>query len=141
MLRRWGLHEALINMLVDNLLHYSLAVIAVIMAAGQVGINATAALGGIGVVGIALGFTAQDTLSNVIAGFLIFIDRPFRVGDWVTVAEQSGKVSEITMRTTWLRTLNNTWVIIPNKAIIHEVMVNHSKRGPTRRSIESPPAA
>jgi small conductance mechanosensitive channel len=131
-LLRGGFHEALIRLMVDNIYRFVLIIIALIMAAGQVGINIAAALAGIGVAGIAIGFAAQDSLANTLAGFMIFWDKPFEVGDWVTVADQYGAVSEITMRTTRVRTNNNTYVVIPNKSIIDEVLVNHSKHGATR---------
>ena len=51
------------------------------MAAAELGINVAAALGGLGVVSIALGLAAQDTLSNIIAGFLLFMDKTFQVRD------------------------------------------------------------
>jgi len=132
LLSRSGIHQTLVNMLVDNVYRYGVLGFGFIMAADQIGVNIGAALAGIGVVGIAVGFAAQDTLSNIIAGFLIFLDKPFMVGDWVHVAGQVGAVSEITMRTTRIRTKNNTWVVIPNKKIIDEVLVNHSKHGETR---------
>ncbi|MEZ5363423.1 MAG: mechanosensitive ion channel family protein [Bryobacterales bacterium] len=122
-------------MLVDNVYRYTVLGFGIIMAADQIGVNVGAALAGIGVVGIAVGFAAQDTLSNIIAGFLIFLDKPFMVGDWLHVADQVGEVSEITMRTTRIRTKNNTWVVIPNKKIIDEVLVNHSKHGETRLDV------
>jgi len=127
-----GLHETLVRMLVDNVYRYCVFGFGVVMAADQLGINVAAALAGIGVVGIAIGFAAQDTLSNIIAGFLIFMDKPFQVGDWVEVASEAGQVSEITMRTTRIRTRDNTHVVIPNKKIIDEVLVNHSQHGATR---------
>lgn len=127
-----GLHETLIEMLVGSLYRYTILGFGFVMAAGQMGVNIGAILASIGVVGIAVGFAAQDTLSNIIAGFLIFLDKPFTVGDWVHVADQIGEVSEITMRTTRIKTKNNTWVVIPNKTIIDEVLVNHSKKGDTR---------
>ncbi|MBI1357091.1 MAG: mechanosensitive ion channel [Acidobacteria bacterium] len=127
-----GFHETLIKMIVDNVWRYTVLGFGIIMAAGQLGVNIAAALAGIGVAGIAIGFAAQDTLSNIIAGFLIFLDKPFMVGDWVEVDDQIGEVSEITMRTTRIRTKKNTWVVIPNKTIIDEVLVNHSRKGDTR---------
>lgn len=132
LLGRAGLHQALINLLVGNVYRISLFVIGMIMAAGQVGINVGAALAGIGVIGIAVGFAAQDSLANTIAGFLIFIDKPFLVGDFVSVSGQYGRVTHITMRSTRIRTPQNTYVVIPNKHIIDEVLVNHSKHGETR---------
>ena len=91
-----------------------------------------AALAGLGVMGIAVGFAAQDSLANIFAGLIIFIDKPFLGGDWVTVAGQYGEVSQITLRSTRIRTLNNTFVVIPNKTIIDEVLVNHSHHGAVR---------
>ncbi len=132
LLERAGMHATLIRMLVDNVYRIALLVFALVMAADQVGINVGAALAGIGVVGLAVGFAAQDSLANIIAGFLIFFDKPFQVGDWVTVVDQYGEVKNITMRSTRIRTRRNTFVVIPNKMIIDAVLVNHSKHGVTR---------
>ena len=102
------------------------------MAADQIGINVGAALAGIGVAGLAIGFAAQDSLANVIAGFLIFIDKPFEVGDWVTVADNYGASATSRCGRRRIRTNRNTYVVIPNKTIIDTVLVNHSKHGETR---------
>ncbi len=102
------------------------------MAASQVGINVGAALAGLGVVGIAIGFAAQDILSNIIAGFVIFLDKPFEVGDLIQAEEHYGSVTNITLRSTRIRTPQNTYVVVPNKRIIDAVVVNHSKHGETR---------
>jgi small conductance mechanosensitive channel len=91
-----------------------------------------AALAGIGVAGVAVGFAAQDTLANIIAGFVIFWDKPFIVGDWIWVADQYGMVQDITMRTTRIRTRQNTYVILPNKTIIDTVLENRSQHGRMR---------
>ena len=107
----------------------------IIMAGGQIGINIGALLAGFGVAGIAIGFAAQDSLANTISGFLIFWDKPFEVGDWITVADQYGQATEVTLRSTRIRTLNNTYVVIPNKNMIDEMLVNHSKHGSTRIEI------
>lgn len=135
-LRRAGIHETLTHMLVDNIYGITLLVLGVISAAGQLGINVTAALAGISVAGIAVGLAAQDSLSNMIAGFQIFWDKPFHVGDYVTVMDQYGRVVDITMRSTRIRTQQNTYVVIPNKHIIDSVLVNHTKHGETRVEVE-----
>lgn len=132
LMTRAGVDPALVHLLVGNVYRITLVVLGLVMAASQVGINVGAALAGIGVIGIALGFAAQDSLANTIAGFLIFIDKPFLVGDWVTVADEYGRVSSITLRSTRIRTPQNTYVVIPNKNIIDSVLVNHSKHGETR---------
>lgn len=131
-LRRAGFHDTLIEMLVRNLYRFVILVFGMVMAADQLGVNVGAALAGIGVAGIAVGLAAQDSLANTVAGFLIFWDKPFEVDDWVTVAGEYGRVSHITMRTTRIRTNQNTYVVIPNRKIIDEILVNHSKHGATR---------
>jgi len=120
------------ELLVQSVYKYSLWVVAIIMAASQMGINVAAALAGVGVIGLAVGLAAQDSLSNIIAGFIIFADKPFQINDWITVDDKYGKVVRITLRSTRIRTLNNTYVVIPNHTIINETLVNHSKNGITR---------
>ncbi|MBC8367123.1 mechanosensitive ion channel family protein [bacterium] len=132
LITRSAMAEPLTNLLVDSIYRFVMILFAVIMAAGQLGINVGAALAGLGVAGIAVGLAAQDSLSNTIAGFMIFWDKPFEVGDWITVAGKYGRVHDITLRTTRSRTPKNTYVVIPNKSIIDEVLVNHSKYGETR---------
>jgi len=132
LLARAGLHEKLVQLLVESLYRYALMAIGLVMAAAQVGINVATAVAGLGVVGIAVGFAAQDTLANLIAGIVVFIDKPFIVGDWITVADQFGKVADITLRSTRIRTPQNSYVVIPNKQIIDVVLENHTKHGELR---------
>lgn len=132
---RAGFADALIEMLVEGLYKGTLVVVALITSASQVGINVAAALAGLGVAGIALGFAAQETVANMIAGFLVFWDRPFKIGDYITTQDRYGRVQEITMRTTRIRTMENTYVIIPNKQIIGDMLVNHSLYGEMRINV------
>lgn len=131
-LRRTGMHDKLIDLLVHAIYKYALMITGVIMAASQIGINVGAALAGLGVAGIAVGFAAQDSLANVISGITIFLDTPFVVGDWITVEDEFGKVTDITLRSTRIRTPRNSYVVIPNKQIIDAVLENHSKHGRLR---------
>lgn len=131
-LEKANIHKNLIDLLIDNVYKVILIIFAVVMAASQIGLNVGAMLAGIGVAGIAFGFAAQDSLANSIAGFLIFWDKPFEVGDLISVAGEYGQVKEITLRSTRIRTLNNTYVVLPNKGVIDQVLVNHSKHGETR---------
>ncbi|HVS10344.1 MAG TPA: mechanosensitive ion channel family protein [Planctomycetota bacterium] len=134
-LRRARLQEALVKLLVDQLFRWIVFGFALIMAAAQLGIDITAAIAGVGVAGLAVGFAAQDSLANVIAGLVIFWDKPFMVGDWITSKDHHGKVAEINMRTTRIRTRQNTYVIVPNKEIVSTVVINHSLYGDVRVDI------
>jgi small conductance mechanosensitive channel len=132
MLRRAHFVDGLIALLVDGLYRAVVIVLGLIMVASQLGFNVSALLAGVGVASIALGFAAQETVANMIAGFLIFWDRPFKIGDYITTQEQYGEVREITLRTTRIRTLDNTYVVIPNRQVIGDTLVNHSMFGETR---------
>ncbi|HZS56755.1 MAG TPA: mechanosensitive ion channel family protein [Bryobacteraceae bacterium] len=134
LLHRAGLEEAFIGMLV-GVYRFTILAIGIIMAASQLGINIGAALAGLGVLGLTIGFAAKDSLSNIMAGFLIFWDKPFHVDEWVTLADHYGRVAEITMRTTRVQTRDNKWVIIPNATVIDQIMINHSAHGKTRLQI------
>ena len=132
---RINIHEALRDLLIDKVCRYAVMLVGVVMAADQLGISVGAAIAGLGVAGIALGFAAQDSVANVIAGILIFWDKPFEVGDWVETESQYGKVAEITLRSTRIRTTRNTFVVIPNKRIIDATLENYSKHGAMRVDI------
>jgi small conductance mechanosensitive channel len=134
-LQKAGLAPALISLLVDSLMRYTIMAFALVMALGQLNVDVTAAVAGLGIAGVAIGFAAQDSVANVISGFLIFLDKPFQAGDWVDVVDHQGRVVEITLRSTRIRTPSNTYVVIPNKMIIDQVLVNHSKHGETRLNI------
>jgi CRP-like cAMP-binding protein len=86
---------------------------------------ATTAVGAV-IVGLAL----QDTLGNLVAGLAVQIEKPFRVGDWVTLGGQDGVVSEITWRATKVRTKANNFVIVPNSVLARDTITNYSE--PTR---------
>ena len=131
-LQRMDVHEAIRDLLIDKLARYAVMLIAMVMAADQLGFNVAAALAGLGVAGIALGFAAQDSVANVIAGVLIFWDKPFQVGDWIETEGEYGKVSEITLRSTRIRTMRNTFVVVPNKRIIDATLENYTKQGALR---------
>lgn len=134
-LTRAGFAPALIKLIVDGVYRATVLILGVLMAASQLGINISAVLAGIGVVGIAVGFAAQETVANMIAGFLIFWDRPFTIGDYIATQDRYGLVKDITMRTTRIRTMENTYVVIPNRQIIGDTLVNHSMYGETRVNI------
>lgn len=130
--QRFALEEPITKLLVDSIYKYAVLIFGGLMAAKQLGVDVGAVLAGLGVAGIAIGFAAQDSMSNIISGFIIFLDKPFEVGDWIKTGDHYGKVHEITMRSTRIRTENNTYIVIPNKTIIDQVLDNHSKYGHLR---------
>ncbi len=100
-----------------------------LMVLAQFDIDVSALLAGLGIIGIAVGFAARDTLENFISGITILIDKPFRVSDNVQVEDVFGTVEEITLRSTRLRTLNNEIMVMPNLQMINQKLINHTMLG------------
>jgi len=105
----------------------------VIMAAlGQIGIQTTSFIAILGAAGLAIGLALQGSLANFAAGFLLIIFRPFKVGDVVEAAGVTGKVEEIQIFTTTLKTPDNKTIIIPNGKLGSDNIINYSTQE-TRR--------
>lgn len=90
------------------------------------GVDIVALVTTLGVASLAVAMAAQETLANMISGFVLMTDRPFRVGDRVKVGEIYGDVRRIGMRSTDIRTLNNNIIILPNSKIASEYIENFS---------------
>ncbi len=86
---------------------------------------------GAGFAGIVVGMAAQNTLSNIIAGIALATFRPFRVGDLLTIHEEYGRVTDITLGYTKIRTWDNRRLNIPNHIISDEAIINWSIDDPT----------
>ena len=91
-------------------------------------LNIGAMVAGLGIGGLAIALAAQDTLENVIASFIIFMDKPFKQGDYISVSGATGVVERIGFRSTRIRTLEKSYLTIPNKMLISDVLDNLSLR-------------
>jgi len=118
--------------LVLRIVRFTLLTLIVVMVLAQFGINVTGLIAGLSIAGIAVGFAARDTIENFISGLTIYIDRPFRVGDWVHVSGTYGQVEDISFRSTRLKTLDNQLMIMPNLQMVNQKMINDSAIGPLR---------
>jgi small-conductance mechanosensitive channel len=79
------------------------------------------------VVGYIVGNATQDTLGNLFAGLALNTERPFQIGDWVTVSGNTGRVVDTTWRATRLRTKSEDYIIIPNASIARDAIINYSR--------------
>jgi small conductance mechanosensitive channel len=118
--------DASIRDMLGSLIKWGVMGFGLIIACNQVGIQITALLAGVSVVGLAIGFAAQETLANFIAGIVIFWDKPFTVGDWVTVHDTFAQVQRVTFRSTRLLTGNGEMMVLPNTSVLSNKLVNHS---------------
>ena len=115
--------NALIASLMSRVSHITLLVVGVITALGTLGVNISALVAGLGLTGFALGFALRDTISNLLAGVLLLIYRPFDVHDRIKVTDQEGTVATIDLRyTTLINDLNR--ILIPNSVLFtHPIVV------------------
>lgn len=124
-LERAGADPALTH-LGTKLVRIVVVIFGVITALSQAGIAVGSLLAGVGVAGLAVGLAAQDTLANLVAGLTLLWDRPFRIGDTVTIAGSYGRVREIGLRATRIQTVDLRDVLIPNKQVIENPITNHT---------------
>ena len=99
-------------------------IIVAIMIVQVWGYSAATILAGVGLGGLALAFAAQDSIANVFGSMVIYTDKPYRVGDWVMIAGIEGTIEEIGIRSTRIRTFDNTLISVPNKTIANENIQN-----------------
>jgi small conductance mechanosensitive channel len=115
-----------------SLAKYAVLTFAAIFVLNRFGIQTTSLVALIGAAGLAIGLALQGTLSNLAAGVMLILFRPFRAGDFVDAAGTSGTVKEISLFFTEMATPNNVQVIVPNGDIWSSAITNYSVN-PTRR--------
>lgn len=94
-------------------------------------------LAGAGVMGIIAGFALKDIASNMFSGFLVDMQRPYKVGDWVEINGQYGAVLDISWLTTKIKTVPGQEVFIPNQLIYNSAFINYSTWGKRRIILKS----
>jgi small conductance mechanosensitive channel len=107
-----------------SLLRYTILVAAVLGVLGVFGVETTSFAAVIGAAGLAVGLAFQGTLSNFAAGVMLLIFRPFKIGDFVSVAGIMGVVQEIDLFTSNITTVDNRLLVVPNSKIFGEVIEN-----------------
>ncbi len=117
-------------------LKYVVLIAGLVMALEELGLDVTTILEGIGIIGIALGFAAKDTLSNIIAGFFLFWDKPFVIGDLIEVSDEYGEVREITLRSTRILTVDGKLISIPNSVIVNSKVRSYTMSPHLRLDID-----
>jgi len=109
---------------ISNITYFLLLIFVVIAAISKLGVQTTSFVAIIGAAGLAIGLALQGSLSNFAAGVMLILFHPFKVGDNVTGAGQTGKVHEIQMFSTVLIGPDNQAIIIPNAKITADVIIN-----------------
>lgn len=99
---------------------------------GELGVKLTALLGAAGIVGVAVGFASQTSVSNIISGLFLISEKPFAIGDVIRIGTTTGIIQSIDLLSIKIRTFDNLFVRIPNEKILTSEVTNIT-RFPIRR--------
>lgn len=112
---------------------YLIITIGVLISFNFVGINLSSLTVIFGLLSVGIGFGLQNITSNFISGLIILFERPIGVGDRVVVSDIEGDVTEINIRSTMVRTVNNIYIIVPNSEFVSKDVINYSHGDPSYR--------
>ncbi|ABR55787.1 mechanosensitive ion channel family protein [Methanococcus aeolicus] len=110
-----------------KLLKLIIICLGLLMAIDAAGYNISTLLAGLGIGGLAVALAAQDTVKNFISGVLLIIDKPFKLNQWIEFDGVEGVVEDIGIRSTKIRTFNDSLIIVPNAVVINANIENHSE--------------
>lgn len=131
-LEKSGKVDATLRGFFSNLARYVVLALVGIAVLNQFGIQTTSLIAVFGAAGLAIGLALQGTLSDLAAGVMLLIFRPFNVGQYIEAGGQAGTVKELSLFTTELATPDNVQVILPNASVWGSPVVNYSHHA-TRR--------
>ncbi len=115
-----------------NIIIYSGTIIVFMTVLGEIGVDLRTILGAAGIVGIAIGFASQTSVSNVISGLFLLSEKPFAVGDVIRVGDKTGIILSIDLMSIKIRTFDNLFIRLPNEKVLNTDVVNIT-RFPIRR--------
>ncbi|MEW6486904.1 MAG: mechanosensitive ion channel family protein [Thermodesulfobacteriota bacterium] len=127
--RYFGLQQ---GALARRISYYGLVVLVIISVLRELGFELTVLLGAAGVLSVALGFASQTSASNLISGLFLMAEKPFVVGDLITVGGTTGEVLSVDLLSVKLRTFDNLFVRVPNETMVKAEITNLT-RFPIRR--------
>ena len=120
------------SLLITKAVKYTLNGLLILTVLSQLNVKVAAILGAAGVLGVAIGFASQTSLSNVISGLFLIGERPFQIGDLIEINGTTGTIDAINLLSCTLRTPDNKMVRIPNENLIKNQVTNIT-RHPIRR--------
>jgi small conductance mechanosensitive channel len=129
----WLLRRALpeVQLFAGRLTYVGTLIGAILWALAVLNVHIAALATVMGTIGLAVSLSSQDVAKNFVAGLYLLIERPFHIGDQITVRTGTGRVEFIGLRTTILRTEDNKQVIVPNTVILSEVVVKQIGERPS----------
>jgi small conductance mechanosensitive channel len=119
--------DAPVRRLIQQMVRLLVLVVFGIMALQNLGVELLPLIAGIGVAGAGIALAMQGVLANLVAGLTILVTRPFRIGDYISIAKEEGQVLDITLASTTLGHADLSRVVIPNRKIVGEILHNYGK--------------
>ncbi|MDG4878930.1 mechanosensitive ion channel family protein [Mesorhizobium sp. WSM4935] len=119
----------------SQVVRYAILILVVIMVLGQFGVQTASIIAAIGAAGLAIGLALQGTLQNIAAGIMLLALRPFRIGENVEVGPIAGKVEEIGLFATKLRTVEGVYILAPNSTLWNQPVRNFTRNGLRRTDV------
>lgn len=119
--------ERHVGRLTGRFLALLIIAVGVVYALGALGVRIGPLVGALGIGGVALAFAAQETLQNLIAGIMLQVRKPLRIGDQVKTGDYEGVVEDINLRTVELTTYDGLTVYVPNAAVLRAPIVNYTR--------------
>ncbi|HBK52792.1 MAG TPA: mechanosensitive ion channel protein [Syntrophomonas wolfei] len=131
---RWNIDSILIPLL-SKVLHFLIIALVIIIIAGEWGFDVNGFIAGLGLGGLALALAAKDMLANLFGGIVIILEKPFIIGDRISIPGVEGTVESISFRSTGIRTSEQSLVTVPNSALATQAITNYSRMGKRKISI------
>jgi len=123
-----GYVDEIVSSLATGLLKLVTVILGIFGAADVVGLPYEGVITGLGIGGIALAFAARDTVSNMLGGAILMADRPFKRGDLIATEGELATIENVGLRSTRLRTLDDSLLVIPNAQLSDKAIVNWGQR-------------
>ena len=120
------------QMIVRKVVNYTGFVLVTMVVLGELGVQISALLGAAGIVGIAIGFASQTSMSNIVSGLFLIWEKPFALGDVIRIGTTTGIIQSIDLLSVKIRTFDNLFIRIPNEKILSSEVTNIT-RFPIRR--------
>lgn len=120
--------EKLLIPVTRKLFRFVILVAGVLLALGVFGVNVTGLLAGVGIGGLVVALAAKDSVENVFGSLTILFDMPFALGDWVKIDKYEGIVEQINLRSTKIRTFEDSVITLPNSNLIKAAVENYGAR-------------
>ncbi|MCL2326154.1 MAG: mechanosensitive ion channel family protein [Proteobacteria bacterium] len=114
--------------IISGIVRFFIIATGALIAVQDLGYSISSVIAGLGIGGAAIALASRDTIANIFGSLVVFFDKPFQVGDWVSVNAIEGEVEEIRLRNMLIRTIDNSLVMMPNSLLTNTSINNYQRR-------------